>query len=193
VPARIVLRFLKNVILFPFRLVARLFPREPLARAPHAGQTAAVDVRIVGTDLPGRRCADPRPDGLVYENVHVGVQRRQEVIDLVPGDAPNAEWNRTLEPSFRDGEPDFRGPFAQGRRGDRFLYLSWGSVNAGGHFEMFRRAKLMLDAVTPELVQAADRLGHRLLATLGLTDARDGMPRCAAVRPPLISWSVGTT
>jgi Family of unknown function (DUF5990) len=152
-----------------------------------------VDVRIVGTELPGRRCADPRPDGLVYENVHVGLQRRREVIDIIPGDASSAEWNLTLEPSFRDGELDFRGPFAQGRRGDRFLYLSWGSVDAAGRFEMFRRAKLMLDAVTPELVQAAGRPGHRLVATLGLTDTCDGMPRCAAVRPPVITWTAETT
>ncbi len=145
----------------------------------------------MGTELPGRRCADPRPDGLVYENVHVGVQRRREVVDIVPGDAPTATWDLTLEPSVRDGARDFRGPFARGRRGDRFLYLSWGSVDADGHFEMFRRAKLMLDAVTPELVQAADRPGHRLVATLGLT-AADGMPRCAAVRPPVIGWSAGT-
>lgn len=148
-----------------------------------------MDVRIVGVELPGRRCADPRPDGLVYENVHVGVQRRQEVVDTVPGDAASAGWNLTVEPNFRDGALDFRGPFVQGRRGDRFLCLSWGSVDANGHFEMFRRAKLMLDAVTPELVQAGDRPGHRLVATLGLTHD-DGMPRCAAVRPPVISWTV---
>jgi uncharacterized protein DUF5990 len=148
-----------------------------------------VDVQVVGIELPGRTCADPRPDGLVYENVHVGVQRRQEVVDVVRGDAPTAVWSLTVEPNFRDGALDFRGPFVQGRRGDRFLYLSWGSVDASGHFEMFRRAKLMLDPVTPELVQAADRAGNRLVATLGLTDG-DGMPRCAAVRPPVITWTV---
>jgi hypothetical protein len=76
----------------------------------------------------------------------------------------------------------------QGRRGDRFLYLSWGSVDASGRFEMFRRAKLMLDAVSPELVAAATRPGHRLVGTLGLTHD-DGMPRCAAVRPPVITWT----
>jgi Family of unknown function (DUF5990) len=148
-----------------------------------------MDVRIVGVELPGRRCADPHQGGLVYENVHVGVQRRQEVIDTIPGDAPVATWNFAVDPVVRDGALDFRGPFVQGRRGDRFLYLSWGSVDESGRFEMFRRAKLMLDSVSPDLVHAADEPGRRLVATLGLTHG-DGMPRCAAVRPPDIAWTV---
>ena len=148
-----------------------------------------MDVRIVGVELPGLTCSDPRPGGLVYENVHVGVQRRRDVVDTIPGDAPTAVWNLTIEPVTRDGDLDFRGPFVQGRRGDRFLYLSWGSVDAKGHFEMFRRAKLMLDAVGAEMVRAAQRPDTRLVGTLGLTHD-DGMPRCAAVRPPVIAWTV---
>jgi hypothetical protein len=154
-----------------------------------AGHTGAVDVRIVGVELPGRTCADPRPGGLVYENVHVGVQRRRDVVDTIPADAPTAVWNLSIEPVARDGDLDFRGPFVQGRRGDRFLYLSWGSVDPEGHFEMFRRAKLMLDAVGAELARAAEQPGMGLVGTLGLTHG-DGMPRCAAVRPPVIAWTV---
>jgi Family of unknown function (DUF5990) len=150
-----------------------------------------MDVQIVGVEMPGRRCADPHQGGLVYENVHVGVQLRQEVVDMMPGDVAKAAWNFTIEPVLRDGACDFRGPYVQGRRGDRFLYLSWGSVDASGRFEMFRRAKLMLDAVSPDIVRAADRPGHRLVGTVGLTGG-DGMPRCAAVRPPAISWTVAS-
>jgi hypothetical protein len=148
-----------------------------------------MDVRIVGIELPGRTCADPRPGGLVYENVHVGVQQRREVVDTIPGDAPTAVWEFAVDPVTRDGTLDFRGLFVQGRRGDRFLYLSWGSVEPDGRFEMFRRAKLMLDVVSPQLARDADRPGHRLVGTLGLTHD-DGMPRCAAVRPPVITWTV---
>jgi hypothetical protein len=101
------------------------------------GQTERVDVRIVGIELPGRTCADPRPGGLVYENVHVGVQRRKDVVDIVPGDAPTAMWEFTVDPVTRDATLDFRGPVVQGRPGDRFLYLSWGTVDANGSFEMF--------------------------------------------------------
>ena len=80
-----------------------------------------MDVRIVGVELPGRTCGDPRPGGLEYENVHVGVQRRKDVVDLVPGDAPGAEWNLTVDTVTKDGALDQRGPFVHGKRGDRFL------------------------------------------------------------------------
>jgi hypothetical protein len=81
-----------------------------------------VDVRLVGVELPGRTFdARGRPDGLLYENVHVGVQRRREVVEMVPGDAPSATWELTIETRRNDGEPDFRGPYVQGKRGDRFL------------------------------------------------------------------------
>ncbi|MEV6727582.1 MULTISPECIES: DUF5990 family protein [unclassified Streptomyces] len=66
-------------------------------------------------------------------------------------------------------------------------YLTWGSVDEAGTFAMFRRAKLMLDAVDPDTTAAALRSG-RLLARLRLTDAC-GRPLCAQVRPPLVEWS----
>nr|WP_198286923.1 DUF5990 family protein [Frankia sp. QA3] len=85
---------------------------------------------------------------------------------------------------------DLRGRHIQGRLGARFLYLSWGDVDDSGRFAMFRRAKLMLDAVDPDVLAAAVRAGE-LVGRLGLTDAR-GQPLCAAVRPPVISWSAVT-
>ena len=145
-----------------------------------------MDIRIVGVELPGRTCADPRPGGLEYENVHVGVQRRKDVVDLVPGDAPDAEWNLTVDTVTKDGALDQRGPFVHGKRGDRFLYLSWGTVDDADHFEMFRRAKLMFGDIPPEFV-APDAA---LTATVTLTDGRGG-PLCARVRPPAIAWRAG--
>ena len=90
-----------------------------------------MDVRIVGVELPGRTCADPRPGGFTYENVHVGVQRRQEVVDLVPGDAPVAEWNLTVDTVTKNGLHDFRGPFVHGKRGGRFVHGKCGGTSAG--------------------------------------------------------------
>jgi hypothetical protein len=81
------------------------------------------------------------------------------------------------------------GPYVEGRPGGRFVYLSWGAVSDGGAFAMFRRAKLMLDAVPPDVLAAAVERGS-LVGRLGLTDAK-GNPLCAAVRPPLIAWAAG--
>jgi hypothetical protein len=144
-----------------------------------------VEVVIEGVNLPGRDCGVAEG----YDNVHVGVQRGKEVVDLHPGDAPSARWSFDLvDRDLPDGSVDFGGPFAQGRRGDRFIYLSWGTVDGDGAFTMFRRAKLMLAAIDPTVIAAARRPGTRLVGRLGLTGG-DGTPRCAALRPPGIDWS----
>ena len=144
-----------------------------------------MQIRIVGTQLPGRDCGagDDFPG---YSNIHVGVQRknsRDELLDLHRGDAPSATW--TLDCSV-DGT-DVRGPHIQGGPGQRFIYLSWGSVDGDGHFTMFRRAKLMLADVL-----AAAAASGTLVGTLGLTDAK-GHPLCARVQPPQIHWSSSET
>jgi hypothetical protein len=74
---------------------------------------------------------------------------------------------------------DFRGPAVHGRRGERFLYLTWGSPS-GDDWGMFRRAKLVLD---PALADA-----DVLVGTLSLTDGSGG-PLCVRVVPPAISWT----
>ncbi|MFE5922292.1 DUF5990 family protein [Streptomyces sp. NPDC056468] len=80
-----------------------------------------------------------------------------------------------------------KGPHVQGRPGARFIYLSWGTVDEFGAFTMFRRAKLMLDAVPDEILDASART-CLLVGRLGLTDARGG-PLCARVVPPHITWT----
>jgi Family of unknown function (DUF5990) len=127
-------------------------------------------VRIVieARDLPG--------DG----RLRVGVQRRRapgDLLDAVPGDAERATW--TLACTLRGD--DVTGEHVEGRPGARFVYLSWTADGA-----TVRRAKLMLDAVPPDVLrEAAD---GDLVARLGLTDPRGG-PLCAAVRPPQVTWS----
>lgn len=145
-------------------------------------------IRIVGTQLPGLSC---RPAGIEtpYSNIHVGVQRKnrpQELLDPQRGDADAVTW--TVECAV-DGA-DIRGPYIQGRPGERFLYLSWGTVDDTGTITMFRRAKLMLADVPAEVLAAATESGV-LEARLGLTDAT-GNPLCARVKPALIRWTAAT-
>src|SRR5215510_5073323 len=121
------------------------------------------------------------------DNVHVGVQDGREPAQLIRADAAEMCWEIEVAVVWKDGSVDFRGPSVQGKRGDRFVYLTWGHVGPGGTFEMFRRAKLMLDRVAPELVEVAVTTG-RLDARVDLT-GDDGGPRCARVDPPAIAWS----
>ena len=90
----------------------------------------------------------------------------------------------------RDGDVDFKGPAVHGKRGDRFLYLTWVNMGADGAAEMFRRAKLMLHRIPLDLVRAADRSGQTLVATVRLSDEY-GTPRCAHVDPPDLEWTLG--
>ena len=149
------------------------------------GRLRRIRVVIIGFDLPGRTFC--RPDGSALDDVRVGLQLRRDACDLVPGDADEARWEVDLDVVELEDSFDFRGAAVQGKRGDRFIYLTWGNVDPQGEFEMFRRAKLMLNRVDPAVMQSAANSG-RLEARLGLT-GDDGGPRCARVDSPTISWS----
>ena len=151
-------------------------------------------IRIEGTDLPGDSCgpSPQRPDG--HHGIHVGVQRRNkpdELLGVTPGSAPAATWTLdAVVTPVPDGAADLRGPHIQGPPGGRFIYLNWGTIDGSGEFAMFRRAKLWLNAVPPEVLSDAARMGA-LVGRLGLTDAKGG-PVCASIRPPAIEWSAAT-
>jgi Family of unknown function (DUF5990) len=134
-------------------------------------------VRVEGRELPGRRFGE-------YADVHVALQVGNDPYGPVPGDAATARW----ETEVRVFDGDFRGTAVHGKRGDRFLYLTWGTP-AGDDWGMFRRAKLMLDRVDPALVRKAAADGRALVATVSLTDS-GGCPRCARVDSPAVEWSV---
>ena len=153
------------------------------------GQTWVVRVVVIGTDLPGRTfCA---PDGDPLDDVHVAVQVGDRPEGLVRGDASQARWELDVRTVIdADGQLDFRGPAVHGKRGERFIYLTWGNLGINGSFEMFRRAKLMLNLVDAGLVGQAAAAEAALVATVRLTDDV-GHPRCARVDPPAISWATG--
>jgi hypothetical protein len=154
-----------------------LAPRE--APPVTVGPSGTVDLRVVGRDPPGRTFG-------CYADVSVAMQVKAAHVGIASGDVPVVEWRTRLrvEP---DG--DWRGEAVHGPKGERFLYLAWIGRQDGGEPAMFRRAKLQLDALTPDLRAAAVRRGT-LVAELGLADAC-GEPICASVRPPRIRWSAG--
>ena len=123
--------------------------------------------------------------------MHVGVQVRSEPEQLVPGDAASARWVLDVKLSpIGDGQVDFKGPAVHGKRGERFLYLTWGNLSGDGGFEMFRRAKLMLNRIEIALVESAASQQRPLVARVQLSDDR-GAPRCARVDPAAVEWSLG--
>ncbi|MDI5966750.1 DUF5990 family protein [Streptomyces sp. SL13] len=140
-------------------------------------------LRVEGHTLPGLRWCG-------HEAVHVGVQRGADPVDLVPADAPAAVFTFRVSPRpAADGTWDFRGPYVHGRPGGRFLYLTWGDVDPAGAFTMFRRAKLRLADIPAAVLDTALRDALPLTTRIRLS-AADGSPRCAAVRPPDVAWTV---
>jgi hypothetical protein len=144
-----------------------------------------VRIRIEGSDLPGRR-GGSEADALRRNNVHLGVQRRAEVVDWCAADAESAMWEFEVDSREIDGLLDVGGPYVHGRPGARFLYLSWGAVH-GAEFAMFKRIKLMFGDVPTEVLRAAHDGNAVLVGRLGLTDSKGG-PRAARVRPPDVVW-----
>ena len=118
-----------------------------------------------------------------YDNVHVGIQVGKEPRELVRGDAETSSWTVPIEVVAREAGLDFRGAAVQGKRGARFVYLTWGDVDADGSFAMFRRAKLMLADLEPVVAGAGDT--GQVIARVDLTDECGG-PRCARLRPPAL-------
>ena len=150
-------------------------------------------IRLEGRELPGRTCGPgpDYPDG--HHNIHVAVQGRKGQQDLfgpVPADVESAIWELECTVASPPPQVDLRGSQIHGSQGKRFIYLTWGVVDAEGAFAMFRRAKLWLDAVPDDVIGTACESGV-LIGRLGLSD-NDGWPLCASVRPPRIIWSAGS-
>jgi hypothetical protein len=142
-------------------------------------------VEIRGHNLPGTFWHT----GCVhYDNVHVGIQIRREPCELVPADADTASWTIDVDTIADDRGVDFRGAVVQGRRGDRFVYLTWGNIGGDGSFSMFRRAKFMLADLQPFITATGG--DQRIIAIVDLTDNCGG-PRCARLRPPALELRSG--
>lgn len=137
---------------------------------------ARLTLQIRGHELPGSSCGE-------YRHVHVGTQRGKNPEQLVSADVSEAVFDIPVETvGAADGTTDFKGPHVQGPRGSRFIYLTWGELPPEGEFAMFRRAKFFLADLPPEAAA-----GGTVRTDVALTDDR-GLPLCAAVRPPRITW-----
>jgi Family of unknown function (DUF5990) len=98
------------------------------------GPAAAVRVRM-GRDPnrhrgPRSTGRPVRLGGVPLHNVHVAVQIGKRPADLVRGDADSARWEIDVPTVIADGEVDLRGPAVHGKKGERFLYQTWGRTRS---------------------------------------------------------------
>jgi len=150
-----------------------------------------LEFRVVGHKLPGLRYDRSAGAQVDREPVYVGIQRKNEVIDLVRGDASRAAFNFPVDVEWDSKALDFRGSFVFGVKGKRFVYLSWGEVSADGTFTMFRRAKLHLSLIKKRDVMKAlsSTASPTVEGAIDLTDDEGG-PLCGTVTARLIKWRV---
>jgi hypothetical protein len=98
-----------------------------------------VTIEIVCTGLPGNGSND----------LQLGLQREDAITELSPASAKRV----VFKPRFRarrndDGSVNFLGPFAQGPRAERFVYLNWVAKTGEMSATMVGRIKLHLNHVT---------------------------------------------
>jgi hypothetical protein len=141
-----------------------------------------VILRVESHHLPGATFAG-------RDRIEVGVQRKDVVEQTVAANADSASFTADID-VVRTGDGfDFRGPYVHGRKGERFLYLSWGRRGDDGTHDMFRRAKVHLSVIETSAIERALTEQLPLVGELALTDEHGG-PLAASVRPPQISWDV---
>ena len=85
--------------------------------------------------------------------------------------------------------PNFTGPFAQGSKGDRFIYIGVGTFAGQNDSCWSRRIKIPLKGISKTLVRdVSSKPGHVLVVRIPGT-GRDGTPSCATVKS-LDDWKV---
>jgi hypothetical protein len=107
--------------------------------------------------------------GAAYETVH---KQRSIGEDLV------FEFDVDVKPG-----PDFGGPFVQGPKGERFVYIDIGTMAGQADSCWTRRFKAPLKGITQAMVDSGATLEARVTGT-----GRDGGPTCATPKP-FAGWS----
>ena|SRR5690606_12036312 len=86
-----------------------------------------------------------------------------------------------------NGAPNFLGPFAQGPKNARFIYVNSGTYAGDGASCWSRRAKLSLMTITAEQVQSVVSDGGFMFTSIR-GRGRDGGPVCASIKG--LSWEI---
>lgn len=120
--------------------------------------------------------------------VFLGVQYKQEVEDLTPGDSDEKLFLISVQVNTgKQGEPNFLGPYVFGKTGDKFLYLVW-LIKQDGEQHRFRRAKIKLNHLEWNTINRAIETDQPLVAHIHLKDHK-GEPVCASLTPGNIQWA----
>jgi hypothetical protein len=115
----------------------------------------------------------------------------KELKSQVKSTGADLSFEFTARPSNKEGSAiDFLGPYVQGRRGSRFVYVNSGTYAGQTDTSCARRAKISLDGITKKMIDDLKKRSGGCLEARITGTARDGGPVCASV--PLLDrgWRV---
>jgi hypothetical protein len=145
-----------------------------------ATEEIEVSIEIICTELPGSG-----PGSL-----HLGIQRDRVIIEAASTDSECVVFKPTLRARRNaDGSVNFLGPFAQGPKAERFIYLNWATTNGKVLTAMVGRIKLHLNHIKWASVEKAAVENKPIRVRLSLTSAK-GNPVVASVRPNVARWEL---
>jgi hypothetical protein len=123
---------------------------------------------VIEQPPPGVDFGLQKGSGSLYETIQV--QRSQEK-DLV------FEFQPSIKEGVFDSMAALGGPFVQGPRGKRFVYIDIGTYAGQSASSWGRRLKIPLDGIPPKFIASGGILEARVPGT-----GRDGGPNCATVQ-----------
>jgi hypothetical protein len=139
-----------------------------------------VTIEIVCTDLPGAG----------HSSLYLGIQRDEVITEAASADSKRIVFKPTLRARRNaDGSVNFLGPFAQGPKTERFIYLNWVTTNGKVLTAQVGRIKLHLNHIKWATVKKAVEGNKPVRVKLALTNAKDG-PVMASVRADVAKWEL---
>ena len=134
-----------------------------------------VPIRIIVTDPPA--------------GVSMKVQKgRDELLEPVKATDTALVFEFCVFVDLGSETPNFLGPYAQGPKDARFIYVNSGTYAGQGDTRWSRRAKLSLMSISKEAVETVLRSPGSRLETSINGVGRDGGPVCASVKG--LEWRV---
>lgn len=135
-------------------------------------------------DIPIRiRVLRPMPEAAMK------VQRgKNELLAPVASSDKELVFEFEISADLSGDAPNFLGKYAQGPKGERFVYVNSGKYAGNPFTQWNRRAKISLMSITGDQVRAVAADPKLVLETEFEGVGRDGGPTCASVKG--IEWKV---
>ena len=140
-------------------------------------------------DIPVRLVLVGPPKGVAF-GIQQGRGDGSEAVSVQQSRGGDLIFELSLTLKSADDSPlNLTGPFAQGPKGDRFIYIGVGTFAGQKDSCWSRRIKIPLKGISKTQVrEVLSKPRHALVVRIPGT-GRDGTPSCATVKP-LDDWKV---